>query len=144
MLRIPETKVAGTRKLLSCLLIFFTFSFFMAGCNSNTISNNGNVQEAANTMLDKLYFIRVFKFDTNHPDGTNLSRSDLINYSDIVFVMDESEQVNYPKGVLVAWPSINTERILYSVNLVAICFKKEDPAPYGLAYPITMTDVVDQ
>jgi len=122
----------------------------MTGCVGNVIDNNGisgnngNGQEAEKNMFDKYLFLRFFRFYTNHPNDTTPSQSDLINYSDIVFVLDESEQVNYPKDVLVAWPGTNTERVLWSVNYYAICGEGADPTPYGLAYPITMTDVVDQ
>ena len=146
MSRIFVTKQATSKKLMSCLLIVLCLSILMlnSACNSSNNSgnsgNNGNGQEIDLEMWKIQSFLDGFYFDCNH----DLERGDsLSNYSDFVLVIDESEQVNYPEDAIVAWPTIYTERILWSVNYFALYDSGADPTPYGLTYPITMTDVIE-
>ena len=154
MSRILLTKQAGIKKLISCLLVLLSLSVLMTGCscsvNNNIGSNgtNGNGQEVDPEMRKKLFFLVAFVFNCNHEvpppsDYAIPTPDELSNYTDFVLVIDKSEQVNYPEGVFVAWPTIYTERILWSVNFFAIYNSGADPTPYGLSYPITMTDVVE-
>jgi hypothetical protein len=64
-------------------------------------------------------------------------------YKGIVFVDNESECVGYPEDVVVAWPTMSTDMILYNLNS---CIEdwKTDLSPYSLSYPITMQDVVER
>ena len=94
----------------------------------------------------KLDFASRFFFTSNGP--VNIMRYEATtviepgNYTDMVFVSDESKAADYPSDIIVAWPTKGTERILWSVNFYGIWGTGYDPAPYGLTYPITMADMI--
>ena len=100
-------------------------------------------------MLKKVSFLISFKFHCNRKlpgggdGGLPSTTEEVSKYSDVVIVNDESEQDGYPEDVLVAWPTIYTERLIWSINLYAIYNRGADPTPYGLTYPLTVADTVE-
>jgi len=94
----------------------------------------------------KLRFAANFRFTSNGPVNimgykatTDIEPG---NYTDMVFVSDESQAADYPSDIIVAWPTKSTEQILWSVNYFGIWGSGADPAPYGFTYPITMAEVL--
>ena len=64
-----------------------------------------------------------------------------ITFIDVIFVASEQESFGLPPDVVGAWPTDDTEYILHNVNSWAK-FNNEDFSSTGLAYPLTMSDVV--
>jgi len=60
---------------------------------------------------------------------------------DIVLVASEYENDGYPGGVIVAWPSEETEQILWQINWY-IDLQQLDLSPYSLTNPLTVEDAL--
>jgi len=139
------------RRYICCLLVLALFLTLLAGCVRNVNGSDGNGavggdQERSLMLQKKLNLASYFRFDSNSAGNIMGFKVTTViepgDYTDIVFVSDESQATGYPSDVIVAWPSASTERILWSVNYFGIWGSGYDPAPYGLTYPITMPDVL--
>ena len=63
-------------------------------------------------------------------------------YIDVAFVYNEDEAIGFPQHVMVMWPSGVTPWILIEINNV-VRSDNIDTTAFGLSYPITMRDVID-
>jgi hypothetical protein len=64
-------------------------------------------------------------------------------HKDCIFVHSESMSSGYNDDIIVAWPSEDTERVIYNLNYV-ITKHSIDLEPYSLGYPVSLENVVDQ
>ena len=62
---------------------------------------------------------------------------------ELVFVHTAEEAEGYEEGVIVAWPSAKTERVLASLNRF-IVRDDIDPVQFELEYPVTIEDIIDR
>ena len=62
---------------------------------------------------------------------------------ELVFVHSAEEAEGYAEGVIVAWPSAKTERILWSLNWF-VARDEIDVTEFSLEYPVTMEDLIDR
>ena len=127
------------RAISFSVCVIFMFVFF-GGC-----SKNGNNEEKQKLLKTKLFYSAQLRFLEHYEYFVVLE--DLINgkckYDDVIFVYSEEESEGYPENVLVTWPTKNTEKILVIFNLYTIDYKI-DIAPFSLASPITIEDVVER
>ena len=80
--------------------------------------------------------------------GSNIMRFDPLGYlwqeyhTEVAFVYNEDEATGFPQHVMVMWPSHISPWILIEINNV-VRIDNIDTTVFGLSYPITMRNVVD-
>jgi len=122
------------KKALS-VLIAIACSATFAGCSKPAFSNHRLNQLAG--------YVMELRFDTTVGQYTFFMSHYLDNYcDDIVLVTSDAESGGYPDGVIVAWPSEETEQILLQLNWY-IDHKQMDLAPYSLTYPLTVEKALE-
>ena len=92
---------------------------------------------------DIAIYVKWMWFDTTKGKNNGFMDFYLMNgCDDIVLVASEAESEGYPEGVIVAWPSEETEIILKNLNGYT-AYKGIDLAPYSLTYPLTIEDTLE-
>ena len=122
------------QKALSVLLAFACVAT-LGGCKK---------QEGFDHSHDDIaVYVKWMWFDTTEGQNNGFMDFYLMNgCDDIVLVASEAESGGYPEGVIVAWPSEETEIILKNLNGYT-AYKDIDLALYSLTYPLTIEDALE-
>jgi len=123
------------KKTITMLIILVSFIIVLSGCNKQ------KKEEDTGMKTKSLYAVEM-RFNSN--EGFMWENTDEHgNYRTFIFVNSEIESKAYGDDVIVAWPTESTEKILYNINSY-VSDENIDIAPFSLAQPITMTDIVEK
>ena len=142
-----------TCKSQACALLAFLM-LLLAGCQQEGVT----AEEHQNYMWRKESHAHSWKFQMKldrDPSGVGLcwpTGDERDKYADVVFVGDKEEGFRYSGDALVCWPSDDTRRLVWRVNrhVVSVArsgYPPDEPfdfASFGLAYPLTVEDVVER
>jgi len=151
---LPCTKEGGAVRK-SIQLFFETFALFALALAFigafilvyNVVNPSENESSQSEILLSRrIHFAQIMMFDNNSDYSTNsleylTTSSESLN--EIVFVKTWHEGLgeDFPSNAIVAWPTPMSEGILMYLNSRALR-RNIDWDYYGLAYPITIDDVI--
>ena len=127
----------------------------MSGCNGN---EEGNEEEYMNTehewdfdmeeRIRKVDHLVTFSFTSDVGIPSAIFSDTAANFTEIVIVYNREDAVNYLDAVMVVWPRAATKHMIEALNIglatsESFSFGKADLEQFGLEYPITLENVVE-
>jgi len=137
------------RKIICVLLVLLTCFAAVAGYKSyknykdKIKAEKDAVQAEHEIMRTKSWYAVEMYFDSTvgMKGSLGIARNSGV-YREVVFVASESESLGYDDDVIVAWPTEDTERIVYNINLY-ISDENVDITSFSLQAPITVKDTIE-
>ena len=128
----------------------------MSGCTGN---EEGNEEEYMNTehewdfdmeeRIRKVDYLTNFAFTSGGVGiPTAIHPNTAANFTEIVLVYNREDAINYPDDAMVVWPRAGTKHMIEALNIRLataewFSFGKADLEQFGLEYPITLENVVE-